>query len=104
MDEPAQTVVVSYPADLSLWGRDIVEDTPFRAYLRKAHDSAATGDTWEEFVGVGCCGSALEVPLRVEAVDGGARLGEGTAFEFVERGACDIRGGWEVQSAAGPEA
>ncbi|PSQ47660.1 hypothetical protein BRD19_08850 [Halobacteriales archaeon SW_7_65_23] len=104
MDETATTVVVSYPADLSLWGRDIVEDTPFRAYLRKAHNNASAGDTWEEFVGVGCCGSALEVPLRVESVEGGPRLVEETAFEFVEREACDIAGGWEVQSAAGPEA
>ena len=104
MADTASTVVVSYPGDLSLWGRDIVEDTPFRAYLRKAHDRAATGDTWEEFVGVGCCGSALEVPLRVESVEGGAELTAETCFEFTEREACDIDGGWEVQSAAGPGA
>jgi len=103
MTEAATRVVVSYPADLSLWGRDIVADTPFRAYLRKAHDSAAAGDQWEEFVGVGCCGSALDVPLRVESVEGGERLAEDTEFEFTEREACDIDGGWNVQSAAAPE-
>jgi hypothetical protein len=103
MTETATRVVVSYPADLSLWGQDIVEDTPFRAYLRKAHDSVAAGDRWEEFVGVGCCGSALDVPLRVESVEGGEQLGEDTEFEFAEREACDIDGGWQVQSAAAPE-
>jgi hypothetical protein len=102
MSQTATTVVVSYPADLSTWGRDIVEDTPFRAYLLKAHDQAEPGDRWEEFVGVGCCGSALDVPLRVEDVEGGPELAEETAFEFTVREACDIEGGWQVQSAAGP--
>jgi hypothetical protein len=100
--EPAIRVVVSYPADLSEWGRDIVEGTPFRAYLPKAHDTASEGDRWEEFVGVGCCGSALDVPLRVEHVDGGPRLTEDTDIEFEVREACDIGGGWEVQSESGP--
>lgn len=102
MDDPARTVRVSYPADLSLWGRDIVEDTPFSAYLRKAHDRADPGDTWKEFVGVGCCGSALDVPLRVESVEGGTKITPETNFEFFEREACDLAGGWQVQSASGP--
>jgi len=102
MDETATTVVVSYPADLSLWGRDIVEDTPFRAYLRKAHNNASAGDTWEEFVGVGCCGSTLDVPLRVERIDGGDTLGPDTEVEFEVREACGIQGGWQVQSEGGP--
>jgi hypothetical protein len=102
MTETTTRVVVSYPADLSLWGRDIVEDTPFRAYLRKAHDSVAAGDRWEEFVGVGCCGDTLDVPLRVESVEGGSRLTRDTTFEFTVREACDIQGGWQVQSAGGP--
>jgi len=102
MTETATHVVISYPADLSKWGRDIVEDTPFRAYLPKAHETAEPGDRWEEFVGVGCCGSALEVPLRVERVDGGPRLTPETTFEFTVREACGIAGGWRVQSAAGP--
>lgn len=97
----AKTIRLSYPADLSTWGRDIVEDRPFRTYLRKAHDQATEGDHWEEFVGVGCCGDALDVTLRVESVRGGSELGEQTAFEFVEREACGV-GGWQVQSAAGP--
>lgn len=104
MPETATEVVVSYPADLSKRGRDIVEDTPFRSYLRKAHDQATENDTWEEFVGVGCCGNALDVPLRVESVEGGSQIDENTEFRFVVREACDLDDGWEVQSAAGPEA
>ncbi len=103
MTETATRVVLSYPADLSTWGRDIVEDTPFQAYLPKAHTEAEPGEVWEEFVGVGCCGSALDVPLRVEEVRGGNRVGEETAFEFTVRESCDIEGGWRVQSAAGPQ-
>lgn len=102
MSETATHVVISYPADLSKWGRDIVEDTPFATYLPKAHDEAEPGETWEEFVGVGCCGSALDVPLRVEDVQGGSKLTPETTFEFTVREACDIDGGWRVQSAAGP--
>lgn len=104
MAEPASRVVLSYPADLSTWGRDTVEDRRFRAYLRKAHDTAAAGDRWAEFVGVGCCGSALDVPLRVERVEGGAELTGDTEFAFAVREACDLDGGWRVQSEAGPRA
>jgi hypothetical protein len=102
MGDSATHVVLSYPADFSDWGRDIVEADPFRAYLPKAHDAAQEGDVWEEFVGVGCCGSALDVPLRVETVEDGPELTADTAFEFTVRESCDIDGGWQVQSAAGP--
>ncbi len=99
---PATHVVVSYPADLSDWGRDTVEGSPFRSYLPKAHETAEEGEVWEEFVGVGCCGDTLDVPLRVESVEGGSRLTQETTFEFTVREACDIQGGWQVQSAGGP--
>lgn len=92
-------VTLSYPSGLSTWGRSIVEDEPFRAYLRKAHNRASPGDRWEEFVGVGCCGSALDVPLRVEAVEGSPQLSLDTEFEFTVREACDINGGWEIQES-----
>lgn len=98
----AKTVTLSYPSDLSQWGRNIVEDTPFRAYLRKAHDRAREGDRWEEFVGVGCCGDSLDVTLRVEEVTGDTELSGETQFTFTEREACGV-GGWQVQSASGPE-
>jgi len=102
--EPATRVVLSYPADLSDWGRSTVEGEPFRAYLPKAHETATEGDRWEEFVGVGCCGDSLDVPLVVESVEGGHRLGPETAFAFAERESCEVEGNWRVQSADGPSA
>jgi len=113
----ARTVTVSYPADLSEWGRESVDETPFRRYLQKVHETASIGDVWDEFVGVGCCGDTLDVPLRVEAVETSETAGredadesehrtytidEETTFIFEERAECDVRGGWEVQSHAGP--
>lgn len=100
--DTATRIVVSYPADLSKWGRDIVEGEPFRAYLCRVHDTAREGDTWPEFVGVGCCGDSLDVPLRVEIVEGGTQLGKDTEVAFAVREACGLEGGWQVQSAAGP--
>jgi hypothetical protein len=98
----ASRIVVSYPADLSTWGRNRVDCSAFRAYLRKTRDAVAEGDDWAEFVGVGCCGSSLDVPLRVEAVEGGETLGPETAVEFVVREACGLDGNWRVQSEGGP--
>jgi len=100
--ETADRLVVSYPADLSEWGRFQLEKPSFRAYLRKTNDRVAVGDVLEEFVGVGCCGSNLDVPLRIEAVEGGSVVGEDTDIEYEVREACDIEGGWLVQSEAGP--
>ncbi|MFB6178109.1 MAG: hypothetical protein ABEI77_00100 [Halorientalis sp.] len=99
---PASQILISYPADLSQWGRDQVSTPHFKAYLRKVHDTATVGDTWAEFVGVGCCGNNLDVPLRVERVDGGTRLTSETAITYEVREACGIEGGWRVQSASGP--
>ena len=104
MTETADTVVVSYPADLSEWGRFQVEKPSFRAFLRRTRDEAAAGDVWEEFVGVGCCGNTLDVPLRVESVEGSDRIGDETEIEFDVREACGLQGGWRVQSADGPTA
>jgi len=99
---PAERVVISYPADLSEGGRKQVKTPHFQAYLRKVHAPAHVGDTWPEFVGVGCCGNTLDVPLAVVAVDGGDRVTAETSFEYEVREACDIQGGWQVQSAEGP--
>ncbi|WP_246998672.1 hypothetical protein [Halosolutus gelatinilyticus] len=98
----ADRVVVSYPADLSDWGRFQVEKPSFRAFLRKTRERAREGDVWEEFVGVGCCGNTLDVPLRVERVDGGNRIDETTEITYDVREACDIQGSWRVQSKGGP--
>ncbi|WP_243637824.1 hypothetical protein [Natrarchaeobius oligotrophus] len=98
----AERVVVSSPADLSRWGRFQVEKPSFRAFLRKIRRTAREGDQWNEFVGVGCCGDTLDVPLRVERIDGGSRLSAGTEIEYEERDACGLDGSWRVQSAGGP--
>jgi len=100
--EAAARVVLSYPADLSDWGRGQVDTPHFRAYLRKTLGEVEEGDVREEFVGVGCCGSALDVPLRVEEVQGGSRVGPDTDLEYAVREACGVQGGWRVQSADGP--
>ena len=101
MVERAGRIVVSYPADLSGWGRGQLDGRVFRAYLRRKLDEVREGDEWEEFVDVGCCGSTYDVPLRVERVEGGPSVGPETAVEYVEREACGVGGGWAVQSAAG---
>ena len=100
----ATRVVVSYPADLSDWGRRQVERSSFRAFLRRTRETATEGDLWEEFVGVGCCGDSLDVPLRVEHVEGGPAIDAATEFDFEVREACGIQGSWRVQSAGGPSA
>lgn len=104
--EPNQAtrVVVSYPADLSDWGRFQVEKPSFRAYLTKTLGTVAEGDVRDEFVGVGCCGDSLDVPLRVERVEGGSEVSRETEIEYSVREACGIEGGWRVQSAGGPTA
>lgn len=98
----ADRVVVSYPADLSEWGRGQVTTRHFRAWLRRVHPHPEAGDVWEEFLDVGCCGNTLDVPLRVEHVEGGDEMGASTDIEYVEREACGIQGGWLVQSAGAP--
>ncbi|WP_435333894.1 hypothetical protein [Haloarchaeobius sp. TZWWS8] len=103
MTHTATRVVVSYPEDLSGWGRQQVDTSHFRAWLRKKHGTAEPGDVWVEFVDVGCCGSTYDVPLRVEEVEGGPELTPETAIEYTVREACGVQGGWKVQSKAGPE-
>ena len=98
----AGRVVVSYPADCSDWGRDQLEKRSYRAYLRRTRDRPVVGDVWEEFVDVGCCGSALDVALRVERVDGGTRMGPDTEIVYEPREEESREGGWRVQSADGP--
>lgn len=100
--DAATHVVLSYPADLSTWGRDIVEGSPFRAYLEKTLGRVEEGQITEQFTGVGCCGDTLDVPLRIESVEGGAVVDESTTVEYEVREACGVEGGWRVQSAGGP--
>lgn len=100
--DTATRLVLSYPADLSEWGRYQVEKPSFRAYVAKTRETAAPGDVFEEFVGVGCCGDTLDVPLRVESLDGGDRIDEETTVEYDVREAEGLDGCWRVQSEAGP--
>lgn len=59
-----------------------LETDRYRKYLRRAHAGpVAVGDEWTEFVSRGC-GSTRDVRLRVEAIEGGGEVGEGTAFAF----------------------
>ena len=95
-------VVVSYPADLSAWGRDQLETPWFRAYLRRRLEATAEEETVDVFLDVGCCGDTLDVPLRVEQLEGDGPVGENATIEYVEREACGLAGGWLVQSRAGP--
>jgi hypothetical protein len=76
----------------------------FEAYLRKTLGSVEPGDTSEEFLEVGCCGDALEVTLRVAELEGGGAVGPDTDVEWRVHEACDVAGGWRVQSASGPTA
>lgn len=98
----ATRIVIAVPADLSGWGRRQLETPWFLGYLRRSLGRVEPGDRLEEFLDVGCCGDTLDVPLRVEAVAGGDRVGETTEIEYTDREACGVEGGWLVQSAAGP--
>jgi hypothetical protein len=98
----ATRVTLSYPADLSEWGRDQLRTPWFTAYLRRKLGAPEPGEEHAEFLDVGCCGDSLDVTLRVVAVAGGETVGEGTAVEWTEHEACDVQGGWRVQSADGP--
>lgn len=97
----AARLVVSYPADLSAWGRDQLETPWVRAYLRRVLADAAPGETVGVFLDVGCCGDTLDVPLRIERADGA--VGPATEIDYEERAACGLAGGWLVQSRAGPD-
>jgi hypothetical protein len=98
----ASRVVISYPEDLSDWSRDQLATRWFIAYLRKTMGPATVGREWNEFVDVGCCGSAHDVPLRIEGVEGGSEVGAATTIEYTTREACGVESGWQTQSGAGP--
>lgn len=100
---PTTRVTVSYPADVSDWGDGQLRTDHMRSYLKKTKGPAREGDTWDVFLDVGCCGNSPDVPLVVEAVEGDGELSDETTIEFVERDACGVDSGWEVQSQAGPE-
>jgi len=100
-EEHASRVVLSVPAGLSDWARDQIDSDRYRGYFRRTLGDVAEGDALEEFVDVGCCGSNLDVPFRVERVDGPGRVGPETAIEYADR-EDDVDDGWTVQSEGGP--
>lgn len=102
MTRDADRAVISYPADLSDWSRRQLETPWFRSYLTKTCGNTHVGATWDEFVDVGCCGRAHDVPLRLERLEGGDRIGPETEIAYEEREACGVESGWRAQSAAGP--
>jgi hypothetical protein len=93
----ASRIVLSYPSDLTDWDRDQVETPWYVGYLRKVIDEPDVDDVYEEFVDIGCCGTSREVPLKVEEIGGGSRVGEGTEVEYTVRESCDLPGAWDVQ-------
>lgn len=96
----ASRIVLSYPAELSEWGRDQVETDRYRNYLRRVVDPVE-GAEFEEFVDVGCCGDSMDIPFRVESVDGD-EVGAETDVVYTTREAA-MEGGWLVQSQAGAD-
>ncbi|KAB1187425.1 MULTISPECIES: hypothetical protein [Haloferax] len=102
-DSVATNVVVSFPDELSAWGRDQLMADRFVNYIRRVHDEVALDDEWDEFLDVGCCGDSLTLTLRVETVEpaDATTLSAETDIEFVEREG-SVHGGWCVQSADGP--
>ncbi len=95
---PATRIVVSYPEGLSERTRERVGQAYYRKYLLRTHERAAVGDVWEEFTDVGCCGSQIHIPFRVEELEGGPELRAGTELEYTARSEGDIEGGWSVQN------
>jgi hypothetical protein len=99
--DPAQSVAtrieLSFPADIGTHGRKRIRSEYYMTYLKKVHDSAEVGDEWDEFTDVGCCGSRMDLPLQVETVEGGTRIGLETTIEYTEREACGVNPGWSVQ-------
>ncbi|WP_053948038.1 hypothetical protein [Halolamina sediminis] len=93
----ATRVVISYPEELSEWGRDQIDTDRYRNYLRRVVEPAE-GAEFEEFVDVGCCGDSMDVPFRVESADGD-EITEKTKIIYTTREAT-MEGGWLVQSQA----
>lgn len=94
----ASRVVISYPADLSDWSADQLRTPWFERYLRKTLGEIHQDDEFEEFVDIGCCGNSLDIPLRIESIEDGTKVGDATVIDWTTRAACDVDGGWTAQS------
>ncbi len=81
----ADRITVTYPATAGDHVGSNLQTDSYRGYLRTTKaGTAAVGDEWEEFVSGGC-GSTTDVVLRVEAIEGGDRIGEKTEVAFEPR-------------------
>jgi len=94
----ARRIVVSYPESLSERTRERVGQAYYRKYLLRTHERAAVGDVWEEFTDVGCCGSQIHIPFRIEEIEGGPAVSTATELEYATRPEGDVEGGWSVQN------
>ena len=92
----ADRIVVSYPDGLGAWRADQLKHERFAKYLRKTLGEVHEGYEFEEFVDVGCCGTTPDIPLRVEAIEGGPIVGPETEIEWVGREEA-VENGWNVQ-------
>lgn len=99
--EYATRVVLSYPEGLSDWSRDQIDTDRYRSYFRRVLGTVEAGETTEEFVDVGCCGSNLDIPFRIEEIEGPGRVGPETEIVYTTHEG-EVDGGWKVQSEAGP--
>ncbi|MFB6138495.1 MAG: hypothetical protein ABEJ42_09215 [Halobacteriaceae archaeon] len=101
----ADRVTLSYPETLSDRTVDRIGQAYYRRYLAKTLGRVRVGDTIEEFTDVGCCGSQIELALRVEALEAGgadvedATVGPDTTVSYEPRpsdGEAVCR--WDVQN------
>jgi hypothetical protein len=83
-EETAARVRLSFePTDES--AAAALDTDRYRSFLRRSHAGPiSVGEEWAEFVSRGC-GSTRDVTLRVESVDGGGEVGDGTVFAFEPR-------------------
>ena len=89
-DEIADCVTVSYPAAAGDRIDSKLDTDSYRGYLRTTKAGTITvGDKRAEFVSGGC-GSMTDVVLRVEAIEGGHRMGEETVLVFEPRSETDV--------------
>ena len=87
--DAATRVVLSYdPAEIDdvsrFWVENKLSSDSYKGYIRRTYGTVTEGGTVEEFVSKGC-GVPIDVTLRVESVEGGSRVCEGTKVDVRPR-------------------
>lgn len=87
--ETATRVVLSYDPDeiddvSRYWVEDELSKDSYEGYVRRTYGTVAEGEEFEEFVSKGCS-VPMDVTLRVERLEGGTTVGEGTTVEIRRR-------------------